>query len=151
LTLGHFCCSTPDRRKTKREPAHSFPAAAVEKTYTCPAPVGSVFGQAIEIRHFSFLGTGLARTTSSVHDGLRAAGERTLNTLAIQRESQLEQEIAQLSRRVCGDGTKPDSLRTRCARAYIKELLKFKRESLELLRFRRVGRQARWQRRPELH
>lgn len=74
-----------------------------------------------------------------------------MNTLAIQRESQLEREIARLSRLVSGEAAESERLRTRCARAYVKELLKFKQESLEILRFRRVGRLARWQRRPELH
>jgi len=42
-------------------------------------------------------------------------------------------------------------VRTRCAQTYLRELLRFKQESLELLRFQRAGQGARWQRRPELH
>ena len=73
-----------------------------------------------------------------------------MNTLSVLRESQLEREIARLIRLVSGD-THSSTLRTRCAHAYLKELLKFKQESLDLLRYRRSGRRARWQRRPELH
>jgi hypothetical protein len=77
-------------------------------------------------------------------------GSDILSQLANQREGQLIEEIAVLYRRV-SDGPAADSVRTRCARAYLRELLRFKQESLELLRYQRAGRGARWQRRPELH
>ena len=77
-------------------------------------------------------------------------GSDTLNQLANQREGQLIEEIAVLYRRV-SDGQEADCVRTRCAQAYLRELLRFKQESLELLRYQRAGRGARWQRRPELH
>jgi hypothetical protein len=77
-------------------------------------------------------------------------GSDILSQLANQREGQLIEEIAVLYRRV-SDGPAADTVRTRCARAYLRELLRFKQESLELLRYQRAGRGARWQRRPELH
>jgi hypothetical protein len=73
-----------------------------------------------------------------------------LNRLANQREGRLIEEIAVLYRRV-SDGQDADCVRTRCAQAYLRELLRFKQESLELLRYQRAGRGARWQHRPELH
>jgi hypothetical protein len=73
-----------------------------------------------------------------------------LNDLANLREGQLVEEIALLYRKVC-NGQDTDDVRTRCAQAYLRELLRFKQESLELLRYQRAGRGARWQRRPELH
>lgn len=77
-------------------------------------------------------------------------GSDTLNQLASQREGRLIEEIAVLHRRV-SDGQETDCVRARCAHAYLRELLRFKQESLELLRYQRAGRGARWQRRPELH
>jgi len=73
-----------------------------------------------------------------------------LNNLANLREGQLVEEIAQLYRQV-SDGRGADDVRTKCAQTYLRELLRFKQESLELLRYQRAGRGARWQRRPELH
>ena len=73
-----------------------------------------------------------------------------MNDLANLREGQLVEEIALLYRKVCS-GQDTDDVRTRCAQAYLRELLRFKQESLELLRYQRAGRGARWQRRPELH
>ena len=73
-----------------------------------------------------------------------------MNDLANLREGQLVEEIALLYRKVC-NGPDTDDVRTRCAQAYLRELLRFKQESLELLRYQRAGRGARWQRRPELH
>ena len=73
-----------------------------------------------------------------------------MNHLASLREGQLIEEITLLNRRV-SDGGETDCPRARCAQAYLRELLRFKQESLELLRYRRAGQQARWQRRPELH
>jgi hypothetical protein len=73
-----------------------------------------------------------------------------LNNLANLREGQLVEEIAQLYRQV-SDGQDACGVRTRCAQTYLRELLRFKQESLELLRYQRAGRGARWQRRPELH
>ena len=77
-------------------------------------------------------------------------GSHTLKQLAYLREGQLMEEIALLNRRV-SDGEQASCVRTRCAQAYLRELLRFKQESLELLRYQRAGRRARWQRRPELH
>lgn len=73
-----------------------------------------------------------------------------MNNLASLREGQLIEEIAVLYRKV-SDGRNTDCGRNRCAQAYLRELLRFKQESLELLRYQRAGRGARWQRRPELH
>jgi hypothetical protein len=73
-----------------------------------------------------------------------------LNNLASQREGQLIEEIALLNRRV-SDEQDSDDLRTKYVRTYLRELLRFKQESLELLRYQRAGRGARWERRPELH
>ena len=73
-----------------------------------------------------------------------------MNTLSNLREDQLIEEIALLYRKV-SDGQSSESLRARTAYAYLRELLKFKQETLELLRYQRAGRGARWQRRPELH
>jgi hypothetical protein len=73
-----------------------------------------------------------------------------LSNLANLREGQLIEEIALLNRKV-SDGQGSDDLRTKHARTYLRELLKFKQESLELLRYQRAGRGARWERRPELH
>lgn len=73
-----------------------------------------------------------------------------MNSLANLREGQLVEEIALLYRKV-SDGPTADDVRTRCAQAYLRELLRFKQESLELLRYQRAGRGARWQHRPELH
>lgn len=73
-----------------------------------------------------------------------------MNTLSNLREDQLIEEIALLYRKV-SDGQRSESLRARTAYAYLRELLKFKQETLELLRYQRAGRGARWQRRPELH
>jgi hypothetical protein len=73
-----------------------------------------------------------------------------LSNLAKLREGQLIEEIALLNRKV-SDGQDSDDPRTKYARTYIRELLRFKRESLELLRYQRAGRGARWERRPELH
>ncbi|MCZ6516850.1 MAG: hypothetical protein O6763_05105 [Gammaproteobacteria bacterium] len=70
-----------------------------------------------------------------------------MNNLANLREGQLVEEIALLYRKVSDAG----DTRTKCAQAYLRELLRFKRESLELLRYQRAGQGARWQRRPELH
>ena len=81
---------------------------------------------------------------------LTCRGSDTLNNLANLREGQLVEEIAQLYRQV-SDGQDAYDVRTRCAQTYLRELLRFKQESLELLRFQRAGRGARWQRRPELH
>jgi hypothetical protein len=52
-------------------------------------------------------------------------GSDILSQLANQREGQLIEEIAVLYRRV-SDGPAADSVRTRCARAYLRELLRFK-------------------------
>ncbi len=73
-----------------------------------------------------------------------------MNNLANLREGQLVEEIARLYRRV-SDGQDAYDVRAKCAQAYLRELLRFKQESLELLRYQRAGRGARWQRRPELH
>ena len=73
-----------------------------------------------------------------------------MNNLANLREGQLVEEIALLYRRV-SDGQDADDARTKCAQAYLRELLRFKQDSLELLRYQRAGRGARWRRRPELH
>lgn len=85
----------------------------------------------------------------------RSRGSNTLNQLANQREGQLIEEIAVLYRKVSdgalSDGQEAVSARARCAQAYLRELLRFKQESLELLRYQRAGRGARWQHRPELH
>jgi hypothetical protein len=73
-----------------------------------------------------------------------------LNNLAHLREGQLVEEINSLNEKM-SVGQDTDDVRTRCAQAYLRELLRFKQESLELLRYQRAGRGARWQRRPELH
>ncbi len=73
-----------------------------------------------------------------------------MNILANLREGQLVEEIALLYRKV-SDGEDAEDTRAKCAQAYLRELLRFKRESLELLRYQRAGQGARWQRRPELH
>ena len=77
-------------------------------------------------------------------------GIDTVNNLANLREGQLVEEIALLYRKV-SDGEDAGDARARCAQAYLRELLRFKQESLELLMYQRAGRGARWQRRPELH
>lgn len=74
----------------------------------------------------------------------------TLNNLANLREGQLVKEIALLYRKV-SDAEDAGDTRAKCAQAYLRELLRFKRESLEILRYQRAGQGARWQRRPELH
>ena len=73
-----------------------------------------------------------------------------MNNLANLREGQLDEEITLLNQRMSG-GQDSDALRSKCAQAYLRELLRFKQESLELLRYQRAGKGARWQRRPELH
>lgn len=73
-----------------------------------------------------------------------------MNNLANLREGQLVDEIALLYRKV-SDGEDTGDTRAKCAQTYLRELLRFKRESLELLRYQRAGQVARWQRRPELH
>jgi hypothetical protein len=73
-----------------------------------------------------------------------------LNNLANLREGQLVEEINSLSEKM-SHGKEVADVRTKCAQAYLRELLRFKQESLELLRYQRAGRGARWQRRPELH
>lgn len=73
-----------------------------------------------------------------------------MSNLANLREGQLIEEISLLNRKV-SDEQNSDDPRTKYARAYLRELLRFKRESLELLRYQRAGRGARWERRPELH
>jgi hypothetical protein len=73
-----------------------------------------------------------------------------LSKLANLRESQLIQEIALLYRKVA-DGQGSDDLRTKCVHTYLRELLRFKQETLQLIRYQRAGKGARWQRRPELH
>jgi hypothetical protein len=73
-----------------------------------------------------------------------------LNNLANLREGRLVEEIALLYRKM-SNGKDADGVRTKCAQAYLRELLRFKQESLELLRYQRAGRGARWQHRPELH
>ena len=65
-----------------------------------------------------------------------------MNNLANLREGQLVEEIALLYQKVTG-GQDSDDLRSKCAQAYLRELLRFKQESLELLRYQR-----RRQRRP---
>ncbi|NIM27714.1 MAG: hypothetical protein GTO67_06365 [Gammaproteobacteria bacterium] len=65
-------------------------------------------------------------------------------------EDQLIAEISGLQRRV-SDAPDSGDYRARTARSYLKELLRFKQEMLELIRYRRAGKVARWQRRPELH
>lgn len=73
-----------------------------------------------------------------------------MNNIAALREGQLIEEIARLHRKVSDQQDAHDA-RTKYARTYLKELLRFKRETLELLRYQRAGRGARWERRPELH
>lgn len=73
-----------------------------------------------------------------------------MNNLASLREGQLVEEITLLSEKMAIAQDAHD-VRTKCAQAYLRELLRFKQESLELLRYQRAGRGARWQRRPELH
>lgn len=73
-----------------------------------------------------------------------------MNNLANLREGQLVEEITLLSEKMSLGQEALDG-RSKCAQAYLRELLRFKRESLELLRYQRAGRGARWQRRPELH
>ncbi len=77
-------------------------------------------------------------------------GSDNLNNLAILREGQLVEEIALLYRKVL-DGRNADDLRTKHAQTYLRELLKFKQESLALLRYQRAGKGARWEWHPELH
>ena len=77
-------------------------------------------------------------------------GSNSLNNLTILREGQLIEEIALLHRRM-SNWPHANDVRTKCAQTYLRELLRFKQESLELLRYQRAGRGARWQRRPELH
>ena len=72
------------------------------------------------------------------------------SNLGHMRETQLEREIAQLARRVT-DSADADCVRGRCAHAYLKALKAYKQESLDLLRYRRVGRGSRWRHRPEVH
>ena len=73
-----------------------------------------------------------------------------MKTLTSLREGQLVEEIALLYRKVT-DGQDADDRRTKCAHAYLRELLRFKQETLELIRYQRAGKGARWERRPELH
>ena len=73
-----------------------------------------------------------------------------MNNLAQLREGQLVEEIASLHRKV-SDGRDGDDLRTKYAQRYLRELLRFKQESLDLLRYQRAGKGARWERRPEVH
>ncbi len=53
-----------------------------------------------------------------------------MNNLANLREGQLVEEIALLYRKV-SDAEDAADTRARCAHAYLRELLRFKRESLE--------------------
>ena len=77
-------------------------------------------------------------------------GSDSLNNLANLREGRLVEEITLLNQRMsCGQDS--DELRSKCAQAYLRELLRYKQESLELLRYQLAGKGARWQRRPELH
>ena len=73
-----------------------------------------------------------------------------MSTRIALREGQLIDEIALLKRRVSGVPDADDP-RTRHTRTYLKELLRFKQEMLELVRYRRAGRGARWERHPERH
>ncbi len=73
-----------------------------------------------------------------------------MNNLANLREGQLVEEISLLYQRV-SNGQDTDDVRSKCAQAYLRELLRFKQEALDLLRYQRAGRGASWQRRPELH
>lgn len=73
-----------------------------------------------------------------------------MSNLGPMRESQLEREIAQLNQRVC-DVAEAENARRRCAHAYLKALMEYKQESLDLLRYRRIGRDSRWRHRPEVH
>ena len=73
-----------------------------------------------------------------------------MNNLTSLREGQLVEEIARLYRKV-SDVQDSDDLRTKYAQTYLRELLKFKQESLALLRYQRAGEGARWEWRPELH
>ena len=66
------------------------------------------------------------------------------------RESQLEREIAQLNQQV-SDAAEAECARQRCAHAYLKALKEYKQESLDLLRYRRIGPGSRWRHRPEVH
>ena len=77
-------------------------------------------------------------------------GSGKLNNLAQLREGQLVEEIASLHRKV-SDGRDGDDLRTKYAQRYLRELLRFKQESLDLLRYQRAGKGARWERHPEVH
>lgn len=106
--------------------------------------------QAIDIPHRGHVGTAFASIVSIPANRCRADGSDSLNDLANLREGQLVEEIALLYRKVC-NGQDTVDVRTKCAQAYLRELLRFKQESLELLRYQRAGRGARWQRRPELH
>ncbi len=102
--------------------------------------------QTVDIQQAGCVGTGLA-LVGPVPANPKPSGSDTLNNLANLREGQLVEEIALLYRKVSDAG----DTRTKCAQAYLRELLRFKRESLELLRHQRAGQGARWQRRPELH
>ena len=77
-------------------------------------------------------------------------GSEDLSKIASLREGQLTQEIALLYRKVA-DGQDSDDLRTKCVHTYLRELLRFKQETLQLIRYQRAGKGARWERRPELH
>jgi hypothetical protein len=105
--------------------------------------------QTVDIQQAGCVGTGLA-LVGPVPANPKPSGSDTLNNLANLREGQLVEEIALLYRKVSG-GDNPGDARARCAQAYLRELLRFKQESLELLRYQRAGQGARWQRRPELH
>lgn len=73
-----------------------------------------------------------------------------MSDLRQMRETQLEHEIAQLNRRV-SDAADAECARGRCAHAYLKALMAYKQDSLDLLRYRRIGRGSRWRRKPEVH
>ena len=73
-----------------------------------------------------------------------------MNDFAQLREVQLIEEIASLHRKV-SDDRQGDDLRTKYRRRYLRELLRFKQETLDLLRYQRAGKGARWERHPEIH
>ena len=106
--------------------------------------------QSVDISPRLRVGTAFALFSSHSRKPVPYRGSNSLNNLANLREGQLVEEISLLYQRV-SNGQDTDDVRSKCAQAYLRELLRFKQESLDLLRYQRAGRGASWQRRPELH
>lgn len=130
-------------------PVTQWIGSGVGKAYTRAALRGAEPREAVETWCLDGVGTALAFPSADSIPA-RRRGSNDLSNFAQLREGQLVEEIASLHRKV-SDGRDGDDLRTKYAHRYLKELLRFKQETLDLLRYQRAGRGARWERHPEVH